>query len=243
MSPSFDTIVNKEKLPPEITIVPRPPILSKKKRRTGGGAGEVLIQSRNANVSKVEIPPILPRPSSVPAPKTTSASAFNADDLQTKRELLFKLDMIKRQNPALDVPEYGMSTNIDMMKTTYNMFIRRLTVDNTVDTYKHYLTYAFLCIEIAVTKLTSINMKGFSRHHQSMMSQYEKLLIELGEQADPEGKSRLSPGWRLGLIVGVNSVIFVMARAAFTPDIAAQFLTNLTPAPTRRMKPPETVVA
>lgn len=253
-SPSFDTVVNKEKLPPEITIVPRPPLLSKKRRRPG--ASSSLISSRNAHVSSTEFRLTPPRPiTSKPttpikppsktneAPTTTVATtAFSSEEMAEKRELLFKLEMIRKRNPALEVPEYGMTSNIDIMKTSYDMFIRRLTIDNTVEDYKHRLTFAFLVIEIAVTKLTSVNMTGFSRHHQSMMSTYEKLLVELGEKVDPEGKSRMSVEMRLGLVVGINSIIFIGTRIAFPPDVAAQFLQNLAPAPTRRMKPPEGVV-
>ena len=251
-SPSFDTVVNKEKLPPEITIVPRPPLLSKKRRRPGTSAS--LIFSRNAHVSSKEVRLAPPRPmSKQPAAKPQSkseevpstvatATAFSAEEMSEKRELLFKLEMIRKRNPALEVPEYGMTSNIDIMKTSYDMFIRRLTVDNTVEDYKHRLTFAFLIVEIAVTKLTSINMTGFSAHHQKMMSTYEKLLVELGEKVDPDGKSRMSVEWRLGLVVGINSIIFIGSRVAFPPEVSAQFLQNLAPAPTRRMKPPEGVV-
>ena len=169
-------------------------------------------------------------------------------NLDEKRELLFKLQMMRKRNPTLNVPEFTLQSEASLMRLSYNMFVKRLTIDSTVENYKQYMIYGFMAIEMLVGRFTPLNMTGFTMHQQSMMNSYDKLLIELGEKVDPDSKSRLPVELRLGILVCVNTVIFVMSRIMFTPDVGTRLLQNVAPsvppAPTglqstKRMRRPD----
>lgn len=219
-------IANPEKVPPVlpagITIVAKPP---KKKSKPPPSSIKTLVTPPSSPVVSYSRPPHV-----------------CDDDQDEKRELLFKMQMMRKKNPHFEIPEYSMNSELNMMRLSYNLFIRRLTIDSTVENYKQYLMYGFIATEMVISRFTTINMAGFTAHQQSLMNSYETLLIELGEKIDPDGKSKIPVEIRLVLMVSINSIIFVVARMAFTPDMAARFLQNMTPTPERKkMRRPDEV--
>ena len=223
-SPFLEMIVNQEKVvppeiekvvpPPELKIVPKPvkPIKSKKKPKSNAS----IFSKRASRVSQAEIALDLPPPQIVQS------------DQNEKREMLFKFELMKKKNPQFEIPEYSMGSEINLMRTSYDLFVRRLTIDCTVDNYKQYLTFLSLGIEIIGSRFTKFNFQGLTAHHQSQMNSYEKLLIEIGEKHDPRGKSMLPVEIRLGILLAMNTVIFVASQGAFPPDVAAKFMSSLT---------------
>ena len=152
--------------------------------------------------------------------------------------------MLKKKNPNIQLPEYSMNSEFKMMQLSYNMLVRRLTVDSTVENYKQYLIYGFMAMEMLIGKFTPINMSGFTLYQQNSMNQYERLLVELGEKTDPAGKSILPVEIRLVILVAINTAIFVASRVLFSSENAAKFLTSLSTAATpqeapRKMRRPD----
>ena len=69
------------------------------------------------------------------------------------------------------------------MKTSYKRTIRELHLDDSVQSYRTYLTYGFIGMEFICTQWIGIDMSGFTKQQMSMMSRYNTLLIELGEKS------------------------------------------------------------
>lgn len=200
-------------IPHDMIIVPRPEPKPKKKRPTAS----------LFSPAKSRTP--------IPSPRTINphpqSPVFSPQTSNDKREILFKLNMVKENNPSVQIPDFTMKSELNMMQSTYAMIIKRLTNESIVDNYKQYLIYGSILTEIVVSKFTKINMNGFTAHHQNLMTSYETLFIELGEKMGASGKSSLPVELRLVLVVGLNSIIFIVARVGFTPEVANQFLSSL----------------
>lgn len=108
-------------------------------------------------------------------------------ETQEKEELLIKFKILKkkyRTQPNVDIPTFNEHSDLKSMKTTYKRTIQELLLDECVERNKTYLKCALFMIEtLCVNMLGLTDMEGFTRSQIGSMYQYEKLLIELGEQS------------------------------------------------------------
>jgi hypothetical protein len=65
----------------------------------------------------------------------------------SKRELLFKFDLLRKSYPSSIIPEYTIHTDIRTMQKSYGDSVRRLSLDSSVDNYKTYIVYGFMGCE------------------------------------------------------------------------------------------------
>ena len=129
-----------------------------------------------------------------------------------KRELLFKFEMLKKSYRGVAIEEFSIHSDYDTMKRTYDMTVRTLSLDRSVDDYKRYLTYAFWGIQFVLGKFFKLDMEGYAQQQIISMNSYETLLIELGEKSYvPTGS-----GWpvevRLLFLIVVNTAMFVVMK-------------------------------
>jgi hypothetical protein len=129
-----------------------------------------------------------------------------------KRELLFKFELLKRKYPDSSVPDFSLHSSYQSMKKTYDMAIRRLSLDSSVDSYKTYLLLGFAACEYGLGVWGGFDVSGFTQHQMTKMSGYETLLIEMGERTySPDGSS-----WpievRLVFMIIVNAVMFIVTK-------------------------------
>lgn len=130
----------------------------------------------------------------------------------SKRELLFKFDMIRKKYPTAIVPEYTIHSDIIVMQKSYDDVIKRVVLDSTVEDYKKYLVYGFIACEFILGKFAKFDMDGFTRQQMLSMNSYEKLLIELGEKSYVPTGSKWPVEIRLiGLII-MNAAMFIVGK-------------------------------
>ena len=134
------------------------------------------------------------------------------DEEDSKRELMFKFELLKKSYPSAVIPEFSIHTEYSMMKRSYDNLLRRLSLDTKIDQYKTYLIGGFMGMEFLLGKFLKFDMQGFTSQQILSMNKYEKLLIELGEKSYvPEGE-----GWsievRLIFLVVVQTVLFVVSK-------------------------------
>jgi hypothetical protein len=133
-------------------------------------------------------------------------------DEDSKRELLFKFEILRKSYPTATIPVYSVHTEYKTMLNAYDDSVRRLSLDSSVDSYKTYLIYAFMAVEFLFGKVLKLDMDGFTQQQIVSMSSYEKLLIELGEKSYiPEG-SAWSVEVRLFALVLLNSAVFIASK-------------------------------
>jgi hypothetical protein len=128
------------------------------------------------------------------------------------RELRFKFELLKKSYPELEIEKYTIHSDYELMKKHYDMSVRHLSVETTVENYKSYLIGGFMLLEFVLGKFAGFDMQGFTQQQIISMSSYEKLLIELGEKSYvPEG-SQWSVELRLVFLVLMNTAFFIISK-------------------------------
>lgn len=134
------------------------------------------------------------------------------DDDDLKRELIFKIDLLRKSFPSGQIPEFNIYSDYSSMKRMYDMTLRKLSLDSSVDNYKSYLSGGFMICEYALGKFLKLDMEGFAQQQISNIGSYDKLLIELGEKSYvPEG-SRWPVEVRLVFLILFNAAMFVLGK-------------------------------
>jgi hypothetical protein len=138
----------------------------------------------------------------------------DVEEMDTKRELLFKFDMLRKsyKDTTVSIPEFTMHSNYKEMKKSYDMTVRQLSIDSSVESYKTYLIGGFLLVEYLFGNWLGFDMQGFTQQQILSMSSYERLLLELGEKSYVEEESQWPVEVRLIGLVVVNAAFFVISK-------------------------------
>ena len=130
----------------------------------------------------------------------------------TKRELLFKFDLLRKSYPSSIIPEYTVHTDIKTMQKSYSDSVRRLSLDSSVENYKTYIVYGFMGCEFVFGNFLGFDMQGFTQQQILSMNSYEKLLIELGEKSYVPTGSKWPVELRLLFMIIMNAAFFVISK-------------------------------
>ena len=130
----------------------------------------------------------------------------------SKRELLFKFDLLRKSYPSAIIPEYNIHTDIRTMQKSYGDSVRRLSLDSSVENYKTYIVYGFMGCEFIFGNFLGFDMQGFTQQQILSMNSYEKLLIELGEKSYVPTGSKWPVELRLLFMIIMNAAFFVISK-------------------------------
>ena len=131
---------------------------------------------------------------------------------KSKREILFKFELLKKSYPGANVPEYTIHTDMNTLQRSYDDCVRRLSLDSTVESYKTYLVYGFMGCEFLLGNFLGFDMQGFTQQQIVQMHSYEKLLIELGEKSYVPSGSSWPVELRLLFMIIMNAAFFLVSK-------------------------------
>ena len=130
----------------------------------------------------------------------------------SKREILFKFDLLRKSYPGSNIPEYTIHTDLRSLQRSYDDSVRRLSLDSTVESYKTYLVYGFMGCEFLFGNFLGFDMQGFTQQQIIQMHSYEKLLIELGEKSYVPSGSKWPVELRLLFMIIMNAAFFLVSK-------------------------------
>lgn len=148
---------------------------------------------------------------SVPHSISSVNSAVEDDE---KRELLFKFQLLASKHPQL-VSKYSFSmrSDIRVMRSTYQMILKQISVNNRVDNLNMYLLVGFMVFEHFLGKI-GFDMEGFSKQQIANAKSYEALLVELGEKEYTLcGMENWCVEVRLFATLAFNAFWFIIAKS------------------------------
>ena len=157
-------------------------------------------------------------PDAAPAPAASGPAGEEEQggtgrETLTKKDLLFKFDLLRRSYKTISIPEYTEFTDLAVMEAQYDLIVRNLTLDATVENYRTYMQGAFTLMELFLPRL-GIDMTGFVQHQMCQMNKYEVLLIEMGERVSMSKArgAQWSPEVRLLGMVLVQTGLFIVTK-------------------------------
>jgi hypothetical protein len=133
-------------------------------------------------------------------------------DEDAKRELMFKMDLLRKSYPNSLIPEYSIHSDYNSMKRTYESTVRRLSLDSSVESYKTYLIGGFMVCEFVLGNYLGFDMVGFTQQQILTINSYEVLLIELGEKSYIPGGSKWPVELRLLFMILCNAGLFIVSK-------------------------------
>lgn len=131
------------------------------------------------------------------------------EEEDAKREMIFKFEMLRKSWPGSAIPEFTIHSDFSSMKKSYDMTVKRLSLDSSVDYYKKWLTACFMATEFILGNFLGLDMAGFTQQQMVSINQYERLLIEMGEKSYSPTGSKWPVEARLLFMVIGNAAIFV----------------------------------
>jgi len=133
-------------------------------------------------------------------------------DEDAKRELMFKMDLLRKSYPNSLIPEYSIHSDYNSMKKAYESTVRRLSLDSSVESYKTYLIGGFMVCEFVLGNYLGFDMVGFTQQQILTINSYEILLIELGEKSYIPGGSKWPVELRLLFMILCNAGLFIVSK-------------------------------
>ncbi len=132
-----------------------------------------------------------------------------------KQEYIWKFRILKKQYAGktdVEIPDYNEFSDITIMKNSYEKTIRELFLDDAVESYKTYLIFGWMGIELLCSKKLGIDMRGFTLEQIKSMYKYERMLIELGEKSYSTWGMNIPVELRLVGVVLLQAAMFYIVK-------------------------------
>ena len=144
--------------------------------------------------------------------ESTDIDFDSMDDVQ-KREFLDEMKMkfavLKKNYPEFPIPVIHDDDNPKWVFGIYEQLLDMAKGDASQPIYQTGLQVVFLILQV-VLSMSGIPAKDFFTFHSRHFSQYNKLMVELGEKWGPIIDVTSSTETKLALAIGWNTVVFAV---------------------------------
>lgn len=132
----------------------------------------------------------------------------------TTEHYLWKLKVLKKNRPDLELPPYSEHTDFTTLKKIYDNGMREVALDTSAGYYKQILVATFYGVEFVATQLVGVDLSGFAGYQMSMINSYDSLLLELGERPYATFGSSLPVEARLFAMIVFQAGMFYLMKLA-----------------------------
>ena len=116
------------------------------------------------------------------------------------------------KNTSVPIPTFNEFTELKTIKRNYDVTLRELYLDDTVETYRSYIVNGSFMLEFVAVFFMDVDMGGLGLHQTKMISNYNSLLIELGDKNYNNVSSRIPVEIRLLGMILFNAGMFFIAK-------------------------------
>lgn len=139
-----------------------------------------------------------------------------------KKNVDTKLNLLKKfENLSLIYKDKHITFNkhepLTRLKKQYDTEIERIYGMSQVESYKEYIKYAFLAIEL-IAGAVGFDMTGYTAFQTERIDKYEKILVEIGAIPTLTRLNTINPLLKLILLFGFNTICFIGLRVAIQKD-------------------------
>lgn len=106
---------------------------------------------------------------------------------------------------------------LSRLKKQYDYEVERIYGMSQVESYKEYIKYVFLAIEL-IAGAVGFDMTGYTAFQTERMDKYEKILVEIGAIPSLTKLNTINPIIKLILLFGFNTICFIGLRIAIQRD-------------------------
>jgi len=148
------------------------------------------------------------------AEKNVNMEAKKIEYTIKKQELLVKFDILRKNSERNNIPQYTMNHNYHVMESHYKLLVKQLHLDQKIIFYKQCLMGASGYLEIFMGEaFLGLDMKGFTEFQANSMSNYDDLLLQIGEKSyTPNVMKSMPVEMQLLMAIGIQTVIFIGSK-------------------------------
>jgi chemotaxis protein histidine kinase CheA len=145
-----------------------------------------------------------------------------------REEFRIKFGILRRNFKEYDIPPLDENEPLEHIHARYDRYIRHIHISGAADSYRNYLLIYFIILEVIATQLLGLPANGYTMAQLNNMTNYERMMLELGEKwYQPEGEE-WPVEYRLVFASLFNLLLFIIMRwlGKFVGDGVAQMIIN-----------------
>lgn len=111
------------------------------------------------------------------------------------------------------------------LKKNYDAEVERIYGMSQVESYKEYIRYVFLAIEL-IANYMGFDMTGYTKFQTERIDKYERILTEIGSIPSLTKLNTMNPIAKLALLFLFNTICFVGIKVAIKKDKSGGLIFN-----------------
>lgn len=131
------------------------------------------------------------------------------EQTEYRKDFDAKFRILRNSFPGWNIPIFTEELSLDKIHSIYEDLVKSIVISQNCNQYKIYLILMFFGAEVFFNKVLGLNASGLTMNQIKMMSNYDKLLVELGEQYFSTQESNWPIEIRLIITFGFNTILFM----------------------------------
>lgn len=145
-------------------------------------------------------------------------------DAETKNILLRRYENLSFIYKDRNI-KFNRADPLCRLKKNYDAEVERIYGMSQVESYKEYIRYVFLAIEL-IANFVGFDMSGYTKFQTERMDKYERILTEIGSVPAITKLNSMHPLAKLFLLFFFNTICFIGIKVAIKKDKSGGLIFN-----------------